>query len=543
MRSIGIDIGRYSIKVVEIFSNQRNYEITQCKEYSVLNHKSNDQEIEILQCLKQISEEFDTDSARVISSVRQQYVSTRKLFFPFRERVKIQKSLAFELEDDMPISIEKAVYDSKIIGYKGNAAEVIAMACVTEEVANSIELLNRAHVDPEIICPEMSAISNLYESWHLNVDNFVPTPGNEQNKMILHLGHSKSFMGILSQGRIIWGRSLLWGADKVATAIAKTFQVPISTALEMMPEKAFLLTSEQGASKDQIKMSDTVAKAIEPLVQACRLTKILSETELSAPIVAVDVLGLPSHIKNLLPYLTEHLEIPVNHNDPLNQLKYFKIGSHHPIGESFQMAVGLAIEGLKKPYNPPINFRQLELAKKNQSFEKLWDKWGYSAKIIAAAYFLFFIYSVSLDVISTHLEETSNDVLVEQAGKIANLNGANATPTKIRAYIRESNKKAKLVEVFSDLDNINSPIQLIGDISQSLPSNKKNESFDVRHLFVYNDKLDIQGVAIDDATIKSIEKALKALSVDGKVNSVSAKIKNEANKKTFAFNIKVKRKN
>ena len=99
MRSLGIDIGRHSIKVVEILANNRNYEITNAKEFKILNMETSDQEIDIIQTLNTIAKEFDTETAKVTCSIRQQYVSTRKLFFPFKERAKIHKSLAFELED------------------------------------------------------------------------------------------------------------------------------------------------------------------------------------------------------------------------------------------------------------------------------------------------------------------------------------------------------------------------------------------------------------------------------------------------------------
>ena len=150
MRSLGIDIGRHSINVVEVLANNRKYEITNAKEYKILNLESSDQEIDIIQTLNTIAKEFDTESAKVTCSIRQQFVSTRKLFFPFKERVKIHKSLAFELEDDMPLSVDKAVYDSKIIKFHDKSAEVIAMACVAEEVEKTVEIFERAKIDPDI---------------------------------------------------------------------------------------------------------------------------------------------------------------------------------------------------------------------------------------------------------------------------------------------------------------------------------------------------------------------------------------------------------
>jgi general secretion pathway protein L len=543
MRSVGIDVGRYSIKVVEVFASNRDYQITNAKEYIILNPESNDQEIDILQTLNEISKEFDTDTARVTCSVRQQYVSTRKLFFPFKERIKIQKSLAFELEDDIPLSIDKTIYDSKIIRFHDKSAEIIAMACVADEIEKTIDLFKRGKIDPEIISPEFSAIANLYEKWYKSPEEVSQEieESYEKDKMIVQIGHSKTFVGVVSKKHLIWGRSIMWGAEKIAGSISQAFSVPFLTALEMMPSKAFLLLTTAGADKDQIKMSESVAKSIEPFIQSLRLTTLLANTEYGANIESIELLGGAGNIKNICPYLTQELNTPCNLVNPIHNLSDAHMRNHAQLDSIFQVALGLAIEGLKRPFNPATNFRQMHLAKKNQSFEKLWEKWNYTAKVICIAWCAYLIYGISLDSISTNLEVISNDTLVDQAGKIANLKGGSATQNKIRQYIKENIKKAKLVKIYEELDEVNSPLKWINDVSQILPSNKEKTSYDIRQFFVRDDEVNIQGVAIDDKTIEEILKALKGVAVKAAVKTVPITIAQENNKKSFAYTFKVKR--
>ena len=546
MRSLGIDIGRHSIKVVEILVNNRTYEITNAKEYKVLNIESSDQVIEIMQTLKEISKEFDTDSAKVTCSIRQQYISTRKLFFPFKERAKIHKSLAFELEDDIPLSIEKAIYDSKVIKYHDKSAEVVAMACVTEELEKTLELMTKAGIDPDIVTPEFSAISNLYEKWYKSPEESTGE-NDDQNyqpdKMIVHLGHSKTFVGVVSKGNLIWGRSVMWGVEKIAGGISQAFQVPFTTAHEMMPTKAFVLLTSSGANKDQMKMSDAVATALDPLVQSLRLTMMLANTEYGSNIENIELIGAPSGIKNIAAYFTQELEKPTNSSNPIANLSERHIRNQDKLNEVFQMALGLAIEGLRRPLNPAVNFRQMEFAKKNVTFEKFWEKWSHTAKIICAGYIAYCIYGVAIDSIAGQLEEASNDVLTNQAGKIAKLKGRSATHSKIRSFIKKNNKRAKTVALYEKLDEINSPMKFINEVSQILPHNKKDKSYEVRRFVVKNSEVNIQGVAENDKVIQKLNKALKGVAVNGKVDSVNATIRDEDNKKKFAFKFKVKRKN
>ncbi len=544
MRSLGIDIGRYSIKVVEILANNRSYEITNAKEYKILNLETSNQEIDILQTLNTISKEFDTETAKVTCSIRQQYVSTRKLFFPFKERVKIHKSLAFELEDDMPLSVEKSIYDSKIIKFHDKTAEVIAMACVGEEVERTLDIFERGHIDPDIITPEFAALANLYEKWYKSPEEVNQEELEKQpDRLVVHIGHSKSFVGVVSNGFLIWGRSIMWGIERVASSISKSFQVPFTTALDMMPSKAFVLLSTSGANKDQVKMSDAVTEALQPLIQDLRLSMMLANTEYGANIEQIEMIGGPAHIKNLAGFFTQELERPTNVVNPIKSLSGQHMKNHERLADVFVVSIGLAIEGLRRPFNPPVNFRQGEMAKKNLSFEKFWEKWGYTTKIVTAAYIIFCIYGVAYDSIATQLELASYDVMTTQATKIAKIKTRTGIESKIRSYIRKNKKKAELVSVYDQLEEINSPLKFVNDVSQTLPSNKDTKAYEIRRFVVDNTKVNIQGVAADSKTIEKINRSLKGLAAGGKVKAVPAVIQKEEGRQVFGFEFLVKRKN
>lgn len=270
---------------------------------------------------------------------------------------------------------------------------------------------------------------------------------------------------------------------------------------------------------------------------------MLANTEYGTNITEVELIGSPSKIKNIAPYFTQELESSTNISNPAHQFDSRTIKNNEKIGDEFLMALGLSIEGLRKPLNPSVNFRQLEYAKKNLSFEKFWEKWGKTAKLLAVGYFCYIIYAVALDTISTQLEEASYDVLTNQASKIANLKGRSATPGKIRAFVKEKNKEAQVVKLYDQLDEINSPLKFINEISQILPSNKKNKDYDVRRLFIKDQQVNIQGVATSDKTIQAINKALKGVALNGKVSPAPATIPDEPGKTKFGFKFNVKRKN
>ena len=331
----------------------------------------------------------------------------------------------------------------------------------------------------------------------------------------------------------------MWGAEKIGASLSQSLHIPLLTAFEMMPTKAAILPNSQNTTPEQLKISDAIQSTLEPLIQDLHLTLMTAQSEYHCKIDSVDLLGGVSTIYNIDSFLTRVLNKPTQRVNPLARGDGFE--HQEQMTHVFHVALGLAIEGFKRPVNPATNFRQMSLAKKNKSFERLWDKWGYTIKLMSVAYMIYLIYGVAMNQVADRLEEVSNNVLITQAGKVAGLRGGNATQSKIKAFIKEANRKSKATEFHDRLQRIQSPVELIHRISQTLPSNKQTKSYEVRKLVVKNNEINIQGVANSPKTIDSILKALKKIAIQNKVQSIPAMITKETGKRIFAFSFKVKR--
>jgi hypothetical protein len=62
-------------------------------------------------------------------------------------------------------------------------------------------------------------------------------------------------------------------------------------------------------------------------------------------------------------------------------------------------------------------------------------------------------------------------------------------------------------------------------------------------MMIKDRQITLQGVAKSDEIIKSIDKALKGVALNGKVSKAPATIPDEPGKKKFGFKFNVKRKN
>ena len=543
MRSVGIDIGRYSIKVVELTVAKGSYHFSGAKIYP-LNQNVVDHEVDIMQTLKQIGTDFKLESARVVTGIPQNFVSMHKVFFPFKERQKILKSLAFEIEDELPFSIDKFIVDAKTIGQVDKTSEVLAIACPKDEIERTIETFNRSGVDPDILSPEFSALANTYQSkWHMSpadLSKEYDSQQDQEDRMVVHFGHERTFVGLIRGSKLYWGRAVLWGASHVADRIAKTFQVPLTEAMKMMPEKAFLLMTTAEANEEQKKMSATVAEALEPLIQSLRFTILMAKTDLDCDVRQIELCGGFSETKNLGPYLTQKLEQPCNLLNPLDLFDRNKVKSLLAHKQTCHIAFGLAIEGLKRPVNPAVNFRMEEFAKKNQSLEKVWDKWGYTLKLAAIAWAIYFIAGFARLWIAEDLDLMADDTFRSQAKKLAQIQ--NPTRSKVRKYIKEQNKNVELVKLYDQVDDIVSPMQILHDVSNLLPANDRTVKYDIRHFSVKADVVTIHGVTDDKTMVGKIKRALESMARDKKVQVVPPVIPDEEGRTKFSFRINIKRK-
>jgi len=86
MKSVGIDIGTASIKVVEVTQSNRGLFISKYMETSLGQSPGFDSEVQILEFLRTLSESYDPATTKFVFGLRQDRVAVRLKSFPFVDR-------------------------------------------------------------------------------------------------------------------------------------------------------------------------------------------------------------------------------------------------------------------------------------------------------------------------------------------------------------------------------------------------------------------------------------------------------------------------
>ncbi len=559
MKSVGIDVGHYSIKVAEADSSGKNAgTITNFFERPLNTDPRSDRELEVIEALRTITAQYDQANTRFVVGMPQSEVSVRQRRFPFKDRLKILKSLAFELEDEIPLDVDEAIFEAKISEFLGDHAEVLAIACPNDSVQSALDRFRDGGVDPEILTVEATALGNIFEKWQLPPPQMPPLvefgtddsdDGRKKNipqldgKIVLDIGFGRTLLLAYRENALVAVRQISWGGREIVDALAKTFNIPFLEAVKVLDKKSFILMNSQGASRDQMILSNTVAKQVDQLIKDVRLTIFDLRSEFNINFIAINLVGGVSQVQNLAPYLTQNLEIPANFYHHFEHHRGVRIEQSQNAEAISALAIGLALEGCKKPRNPAINLRKGEFARQNKSLQLLWQKWRPAVVTAGFAFCLFFVFAVIRDNMATTLVTVSDDKVREQAAA-ADLPKNQRSPSGVEKYIRETRKQIDARQTLSKLDNYSHAMDVLRDIASSVPIGAEvggvKMAMGIQTLTIDNDTVFIQGRVSNSAQVASVQSALAKVATGNKVEK--AQVSNALpGGVPFAFTFKVNR--
>lgn len=547
IKSLGIDIGSSSIKVVEIHSGSKSDQIFQFFEHSLDLNPSKDNKLEIIEFLRNLTSTYDKSQTRFVLGFTQNQVATRLLKFPFKDKNKINKTLAFSLEDQIPFSTDKTLFEAKILQFSSSETEVLTCSVLKEEVEALLSFSKDINIDPTVLSAEGFAFANLIENWQQPIPVIPDQPENFQDSLnpqapsrplisvYLHLGHSRSVMTTYRNNTLISAHSLNWGGRKIADELTKKYEIPFVEAVKELKTKGFVLINKEGASPDQLAFSNLIGNSLKDLAREVKLILFEVESELQCEFTKITLTGGVSNLKNISAFLTQSFEIPVNRFST----------TLHASGLSFEilganlaqqsMALGLAIEGLKKAKNPAINFRKDEFAKQNIIFSEFKETASVLGRYLAVAIVLLVIYSFIRTNLSETLADSSKRALQTVSKQIPEL-GKKSGPTQVKRFIREKKSVERQFAELQEISKMNTGLDILKKVSEGLAKNPKNiyqiSLFDVKDL-----QLHVEGFADSAMTVTEIKKLLALQSLNQNATAVVASTPAPPNRVGFAFDL------
>ncbi len=562
MKTVGIDIGAYSIKFAELESSGSSVTINALQEHPLSQNPGTDKELELITILKDALAQYDKENTSFVLGLPQDRISTRSLFFPFKEKFKILKSLPFELEDLIPFASQDAIFEGKITKLLPHGSEVLAVAAPKELVKSYLDLSSDVQIDPQIISLEGFALNNLFEDVFLappvsevsNDDmwaddtqsesegfdsskNIIPENTNlEPGEAILDIGHSSSILIVRSQGSLKNIRRINWGAVNLARAVAKQLNIQEVTALQQIKASKGIILNKKYGSESDIKFSDLMSDEISKLGRALKLTLLEIKGANSVDIKGMGLLGGLAQLPNIGPKLTEFTFVACNKISKLKNHPELNIAENSQNEISMGVAIGLALESFRRAKNPAINFRKEEFAKANSSFIKFWDSWGFYVNLAAASFVVFFAYSTTRSMITADLASQASRSMKAAAVDVFKMKRHTATEAKLSKIFKALDKRELTKVKISELTkrSANAPLVSLRKITEKA-SSKSRLPMDISQLKINKKLIEISGSTTSKSELRKFSKKLKGLALGNSVKKTERPQKNGSVDFTITF--------
>ncbi len=181
-----------------------------------------------------------------------------------------------------------------------------------------------------------------------------------------------------------------------------------------------------------------------------------------------------------------------------------------------------------------------EFAKENHQMKMFWEKWGHTAKVLAASMIVLFIYTSLRESFSLGLADRTQEVLKDQAKSVANLKGKSASENGIRKYIRDNKKRAADLKTLASVANMNSALDVMKKINDAA-AGKTTLTLDVHQLHVEDSQVTMQGYVSSPQEMTLLQQSLTNITTDGKVNSQRSTLGPSWVRLLFSFTFNVDR--
>lgn len=462
---------------------------------------------------------------RVSVTLPRSLVTTRLMTFPTKDKKSIQKSLLFELEDEIPIGLDDVIYDFAILQTQGTTSTVFTAIALKKDIQAFLIELQMLGIDPDVITTESWALSQL-------TNDAAPT-------CIINMGASKSVMHMVVAQNPVITHSANLGGNQVTAAIAKQYGLSFDQAEKSKIDGAFLLTSghlegkvqSEPITEEQRIFAQTISVALVPLIKEIKQTLMSFKSQYHMTPKALYLTGGTSLIPNMAPFLEEILQFPVTALQYSNFVAGPTLQLSAITEALFSTSIGLALSLTKGNKATLINFRKDE-------FEKQGGVGGFSVKafqkplkyLAASLAFIYVNLIVQYAVLSARsekqllsFERAVKSVLGSSISKSSIATYQNS-PSSLKSAVTKETAKYKPTSVSPAQKQI-SAFEILNKISTAMP---RDMILDVSIFSIKDAQLQLKGTVSQLSDTDRIAKVVE----DTKLVSAISKGKTEEDPKT-----------
>ncbi|MFA4992154.1 MAG: type IV pilus assembly protein PilM [Candidatus Omnitrophota bacterium] len=326
-RSAAIDVGSYSIKLIELEENKGQVEVIKAAVNPISEGNVNSSLRDLLALTK-------LSSKRVNVSLSGPAVIVRYIEMPPMKREELRSAIRFEAEKYLPFDVNDAVMDCTTLdkNVSTGASRVLLVAAKKDKINNYMSLFKEFGLDIDVIDVDSVAFLNAFQR-----------SGAEKEEAatyaLVNMGGKFSNMNIIANGYPYFTRDMLWGGMDVTAKLKESRSISM--------EDAEKIKRDPGDSKEDALAA--VTPILEKLISEIRMSFDYFETQFGKNIERIHITGGSSYLFGITEFLRDNIGLDVRPWDPLSGIGVNEAVLDREIKDfpgQFAVAVGLALRGL-----------------------------------------------------------------------------------------------------------------------------------------------------------------------------------------------------
>lgn len=450
MRILGIDLGSQSIKAVEVDSAFGRYEIHDYHEIARAPGQPADEALANL--VATLAKKPD----KIAVALRASQVTFRNLNLPTRDKKAIQAGVGFELEDELPFSLDDAAYDYSILTQTKQSTYLHVAATLKKHLVSFLSPWMSANVDPDLVTTESWA----YRALLNRVLGEAGLSPQAQPVLLVQIGHERTTLYLHWRGAPVMAREIPWGGRDLTTAICQKYQIPVDQAEAAKLDHGFVVPSAQkaDATPEQMEFSDTLLDPLSALISAIKQTELSGKNLTHLPIGMIYLSGGTALLPGLAKVLEENAQLPVRLLQALSSIATSGVTYSEQTDATYLLAASLALCLVGTERATTINFRKGEFAKQGHGRKFNFTELRKPLMALGAVCFCFFVslavqshvYKSRLDDLDTQLEKSVRSFFGTVSTSAIKTYMSNTTTLKT-SINRELNKQKELAKLLAPI--------------------------------------------------------------------------------------------
>ena len=329
-RSVGLDIGSYSIKAVSLEKEPEKSTLTA---YNIKKIPPGAENIKIEQLINETLDEIDLHPEEVNLSISGPDVIVRFITLPRMSREQLGNALPFEAEKHIPFNINEVVLDFLILGDAPEAGQmrVLLAASKREPIEFLVKTIKKLNMTVNVMDTDPFAMFNAFiES--------SPSPGDNASAFF-DLGHSQTNVLIAIGALPYFMRQVRIGGKDVTGVICDSLSVPPKTA------ENYKIGIGEG---DKKIITQATVQVLDDLIKEIQLSFGYFENRYNKGVSGIYCSGGMIYQEGVTDYLSKKLGIQVQKWNPIDGIGISENLSKRDIdsvASQLAVSIGLALRG------------------------------------------------------------------------------------------------------------------------------------------------------------------------------------------------------